>query len=126
MQHHGEREQHDRPGRRPAVLAGLHDRVDERHQPGRDRDGAGDVEAAVRLLVPGFRQVAQRQHEHGHADRDVDEEDPGPGEKLGQGAADDEANRAAADGDCGPDTKRLARSAPSWKVVAMMASAAGE
>ena len=106
-QHRGEHERPDRLGGRPALLLRLHDRVDERHQPAGDGDGAGDVEAPVRQLVLRLRDVAQRGEEHGDSDRDVDEEDPRPGEVLGQRAAEDQADRAAADRDRGPDAERL-------------------
>jgi hypothetical protein len=44
----GGREQPDRDAVAPAVLARPGDRVDQHHQAGRDRGGAGDVEVPVR------------------------------------------------------------------------------
>ena len=47
-QHRRDTEELERARRRPAVLLRRDDRVDERHQPTRHGDGAGDVEAPVR------------------------------------------------------------------------------
>ena len=58
----------DRPRRRPAVGLAPDDRVDERHQPAGHRDRAGEVVAAVRVLVPRLRHEAQREHERRDAD----------------------------------------------------------
>ena len=81
----------------PAGIRGLDDRVDQRHQRGRDRHRAGDVEAPL----PGRRAALAQEHraERGHraGDGHVDEEDPLPAEAVGDRAA-DQPRRGPADG----------------------------
>ena len=49
----------------------------------------------------------EREHEGRDPDRDVDEEDPRPGEEVGEDAAEQQADGAAARGDRAPDAHRL-------------------
>ena len=107
QQHGREREDAEHLAGAPALLGRAHDPVDERDQPGGDRDGAGEVEALVGVLVARLGHEPQREEEGDDADRDVDEEDPGPGEVLDEDAAEQQADGAAADRDRGPDTERL-------------------
>ena len=91
----------------PAGLRRLDDRVDQRHQRGRDRHRAGDVEAPL----PGRRAALAQEHraQRGHraGDGHVDEEDPLPAEAVGDRAA-DQPRRGPADGaGRAPDPERL-------------------
>jgi hypothetical protein len=56
--------------------------------------------------VARLRHEPEREQEGCDADGHVDEEDPRPGEVLRQRAAEDEADRRAADRDCRPHGKR--------------------
>ena len=101
----GGREQADRLGREPAVLACVRQDVDEQHHAGRDRRRAGDVEVAVVELGAALAQEPEAGDEHGDPDRDVDEEDPRPAEDARQDAAEQHAGGAAAAGDGAPDAE---------------------
>ena len=70
----GSREQADRDTVAPAMLACPGDRVDEHHQAGGDRDGAGEVEVPTRERGPALAQEPWADSEDGGADRQVDEE----------------------------------------------------
>src|SRR5262249_14641345 len=74
-----------------------------------DTGGHGDrtceVIALVRVLALRLGHEPERREEGEDADRYVDEEDPAPGERLGQRAAEHEADRRAADRDRRPDRK---------------------
>ena len=56
---------------------------------------------------PRLRHVADRERHRGEADRHVDEEDPLPAEQVGEDAAEEQAEGAAAGRDCAPDAERL-------------------
>jgi hypothetical protein len=61
----------------------------------------------VLALVLRLGDEAQRGDEDGDADRDVHEEDPRPGEGVHEDPPEQEADRATADRDRGPDAHRL-------------------
>ena len=81
-------------------------RIDEQHQPGGDRRGAGDVEVAMPQLGAALIQEPRRNENHGRADGDVDEEHPRPGEIRGEHAAEQHARCAAGAGGGAPDAER--------------------
>ena len=93
--------------RAPAEVLRLDDRVHEHDQAGGHRDRARQVDAALAVRRPGLGHVADREQRRGDADRDVDEEDPLPAEQVGQHAAEQQAERAAARRDRAPDAERL-------------------
>ena len=97
-----------RRARRPAVGVPVHDRVDRDHQRARDRDRAADVEAAA-LSGGSFggREQPQGQEHDGDPDRKVDEEDPMPVDRVGEHAAEHDADAAAAGGDESEQPHRL-------------------
>ena len=64
--------------RGPSLAAGLHDRVDEGDETAGHRRGAGQIEAAARILDPALRNEPQGSHHDGDADGHVDDEDPRP------------------------------------------------
>ena len=74
---------------------------------GGDRDGAADVEP--RAAAPGAVGGSSATHSavHRDADRQVDEEDPVPAERVGQQAAEQHADAAAAGADEAVDAHRL-------------------
>jgi hypothetical protein len=92
----------ERPGVRPAERLRLDDRVGEHHEPARGQDRAADVEAARAGREPGLRDEALGEHERRDADREVHEEDPLPGQGVGEDAAEQEPERAAARRDGAP------------------------
>ena len=94
-------------GREPALRVAVHDRVHGEHQRGGHRDRARDVEPPRRGCAAPGRQQPQREDDDGDADRDVDEEDPVPVERVGEDAAEEHADRAAAGGDEAEDPHRL-------------------
>ena len=96
----------DRRAGRPAVLRRAGHRVDEQHQPARDRGGAGEVEVAMPSSARLSRSRNRADRDHEHADRDVDEEDPRPAERARQRAAEQHARRAAATRGRAPDAER--------------------
>ena len=72
------------------------------------RDRAGDVEAALgRRRAAGRAAGASVEHEDGDPDRQVDEEDPVPVERVGEHAAEQDADAAAAGIDEAEDAHRL-------------------
>ena len=98
--------QAERARRAPAERLGLDDRVDEHHQARGHQHRADDVERACALGL-GLVDQAPRQDRRGGADRHVDEEDPLPAERLGEDAAEQQADCAAARGDRAPHAQRL-------------------
>ena len=81
-------------------------RVDEQHQPARDRRGARDVEVTVVQRGAALANEHGREHEQEHADRDVDEEDPRPAEGARQDTAEQDACGAAGARCRAPDAER--------------------
>ena len=106
QEHSGEGEQAQRSRGTPADLVPVHDRVDGDHGGGGHRHRTRDVEPPGRH-PDARRQQHERQREDGDADRDVDEEDPVPVERVGQDAAEQDADRAAARRDEAEDAHRL-------------------
>ena len=106
-QRHGAGQQAERLGRAPAVLVAVHDRVHGQHQRRRHGHRAGHVEPAAARLAAAAGQEPQREQHHGNADRQVDEEDPVPVEDVGEHAAEQDADRAAARGDEAEHAHRL-------------------
>ena len=100
-------EQAQRPGRRPADLVAVDDRVHGQHQRGGHRHRAGDVEARLALEAAATRDQSERQRDDGDADREVDEEDPVPAEHVGEDAAEQHAEAAATRGHEPEDAHRL-------------------
>ena len=92
---------------RPALLADLEDRVDADHQAGDEDHGAGQVGALAEPDAGARLDEAPREQRGGDADRDVDEEDPVPADRVGQHAAEQQADRAAGRGDEAVDAHRL-------------------
>src|SRR5581483_11126578 len=99
------RQQADGHAVAPAVLAGAADRVDEDHQAGGDRRGAGDVEVTVLQSRSALGEQPRGQAEDDRADRQVDEEDPGPAQVRGEHSAEQDADRAAASRSSAPDAE---------------------
>ena len=93
--------------RPPTLLLGLHDRVHEDQESGRDGHGSGEVVGLVRARVLRLGHEAPGGDEDGDADGHVDEEDPGPGEQVGKDSAEQEADGSATDRDRSPDAHRL-------------------
>ncbi len=93
-QHGGRRERGDGHAVAPAVGRGPDEGVDQRGDARRGGDGARQVEAAGLARRLGHEQRGE--HRHHDADRHVDEQHPAPGHPLGDHAAEDEAERAAA------------------------------
>ena len=92
---------------RPPVAGRVHEPVHERSHPERRRESAGEVEGATGAIgaAPGGQRHCP-DSEDGQADRDVDEQHPTPRRPLGEHAARDQADRAAADGDGGVQADR--------------------
>jgi hypothetical protein len=63
-------------GRRPPVLGGVRQGVDEDHQARRDRCGTREIEPAVAEVGAALAEQPRRDTDHEQADRHVDEEDP--------------------------------------------------
>ncbi len=92
----------------PAVLGrGLDDRVDAEHQRARDQDRARNVGAAADADSLVALDQPHGEHRCDDRDRHVDEEDPVPVDRLGQDAAGEQADRAAARRDERVDADRL-------------------
>ena len=91
----------------PAVVLRLDDRVDEHDEARGDADRAGQVDAVGAVRRARLRHVADRQRRGGEADRHVDEEDPLPAQQVGEDAAEQQAEGAAAGRDRAPDAERL-------------------
>ena len=89
----------ERVRRGPAVLGRRDDRVDAEHHRGGDERPRRARRRPGRRPMPGRSSTSERagQRERDDADRDVDEEDPVPVDRLGQRAAGQQAERAAAD-----------------------------
>ena len=102
----GHGQQSDRRRGAPAVLRRTGHRVDEQHQPARDRGGAGGVEVAVAEVGPALAHEQRGDDEEQYADGQVDEEDPRPAERARQHAAEQDAGRAAATRGGAPDAER--------------------
>ena len=101
-------EQDERALRAPAELGGrVDDRVDEQHERRGDEHRAEHVGAVGEADALVLLEVAHGQHGGGDPDRDVHEEDPVPVDRLGQHAADEQADRAAGGGDEAVDADRL-------------------
>jgi hypothetical protein len=77
----------------------LNDRVYGGHQGEGDEYRAEPVDAVFQPDAFVLGDQCPARSEGGDADREVDEEDPVPAEGLGQGAAGEQAERAAGDGD---------------------------
>ena len=77
------------------MVGGLDDRVHGGHQRNRDQERAEPVDPVLEAHapVPGDEDAAEGHC--GQADGEVDEEDPVPAQCLGEGAAGEEAERAA-------------------------------
>ncbi len=99
-------EQAERFCRRPAVLVGIHDRVNGDDQRAGDRDRARDVEARRGRNVNLGQEPQGEQDDH-DADREVDEEDPVPADQVGDDPAEQDAEASAARGDEPEDSHRL-------------------
>ena len=93
--------------RGPAAGRGGDDRVGDRHHGGRDQDRAGHVNAMAEADAAVVPDQEGARDERGRADRHVDEEDPVPARRLGQEAAGQEAQRAAAGDREGEHAHRL-------------------
>ncbi len=100
-------DQPDGPGRAPAVVLRLDDRVHQHDQAPGDRHRAGQVERPMLDVGPRLGDEAQCGEQRHHAHRHVDEEDPLPGGQLGERATQDQADRATAGGDRAPHSERL-------------------
>jgi hypothetical protein len=96
QQHDGRAEQAERLERRPAGLVAVDDRVDRGEQRGGHRDRAGDVDTVALRELLLARQQAQPEEVDRNADRDVHEEDPVPVQRVGEDAAEQHADGAAA------------------------------
>ena len=92
----GRRQQAQGPIRAPAVGRRARHRVDEQHQPGRDRQRAGDIEVAVGQVRAALTEQHRRQNDGRDADRNVDEEDPGPAQVRREQPAEQDAGGGAA------------------------------
>ena len=82
----------------PAMVGGLDDRVDGGHQGDGDQDGAEPVDAVPEAHAPVLGDELPAERHRGQADGEVDEEDPVPAQRLGEGAAGQQAERAAGHG----------------------------
>ncbi len=71
----------ERGERVPALEAGFHDPEHQHHLPDRQRQRAGEVEAAARRAA-ALADDRVRHHGGGHPDRRVDQKHPAPGELL--------------------------------------------
>jgi len=94
QQHHTGAERDQCLGRGPADLGDPDEAVDERADAERRRDRTGDVEPAG--LTVGLGQHPAGRDDQTDSDRDVDEQTPAPGGPVGQHAAEDQADAAAA------------------------------
>ena len=83
------------------------DRVDAEHQRAGDEDGAGDVGARAQAEPRSGSSSRSAKTSAASADRHVDEEDPVPVQRLGEYAADQQADRRAGGGDEAEDADRL-------------------
>ena len=112
--------------RRPAVLLGLDDVVDEHQQAGGDRGRAGDVERLGGRSSARVSRCTDREDEGDDPDREVDEENPAP--------RDGSVRRPPSSRPNAPPPAAIAlqipsacvRSVPSANVVMTIDSAAGE
>ena len=77
---------------------GVDDRVDQQHQAAGEQHGAGQVGALLEPDAGPILDHAQRVEPGRDPDRQVHEEDPVPVQRLGEHAAEEEADRAARDG----------------------------
>ena len=102
-----DREHPERPGGRPTVLVSVHDGVDGEHQRGRHDQRARDVEPSRCRRAARGGQQAQREEEDRDTDGQVDEEDPVPAERVGEDAAEQDADRPAARRDEAEHAHRL-------------------
>jgi hypothetical protein len=93
--------------RAPAVAAGLDDGVHAEHQRARDQRRTEHVGAVAQAQPRLVLEEPPGQHGGGDADRHVDEEDPVPGDRLGEDAAGQQADRGARGGDERVDADRL-------------------
>jgi hypothetical protein len=105
----GERDQQaaDRARVDPAPFGDLQDREDAEHQGEGHEGGAGEVGAFLQPDALGVVDQAQRQPADQHPDRQVDDEDEVPGDRLGEDAAEQQADRAARRGDEAVDADRF-------------------
>ena len=100
QQRERDRAQQQRRAVAPALLGrGLHDRVGADHQRRGDQKGTDHVGALAEADSLVALDVAAREQRGDDRDRDVDEEDPVPVDRLGEDAADQEPDGAAARGD---------------------------
>jgi len=82
----------------PAVCGRVREAVDETEQSSGSQEQAGDVQLELRVRRLAIEQKDSAQKRDGGED-EVDVERPPPGEVVGQGAPEEEADRA----DCGRD-----------------------
>ena len=100
-------EQAERLRRGPAGLVPVDDRVDREDQRRGHRHRAANVETPRAGEASRRRQQSQREQDHGDADREVDQEDPVPVDRVGEDAAEQDADAAAACGHEAEDAHRL-------------------
>ena len=91
----------------PAPLGDLQDREDAEHQRDGDQGGAGEVGALLEAEPVRIVDQPQRQPADEDPDRQVDDEDEVPGDRLGEDAAEQQADRAAGRGDEAVDADRF-------------------
>ena len=103
----GDDEQADRPGRRPAGVVRVDDRVDEQGQARGDRYGSRSVEVlhVGRGVALGHEHEDERHREE--PDGHVEQEDPLPADRVGDHATDDQPERGARRADGAPDAESL-------------------
>ena len=89
------------------MIADAEDRVDADHQRAGDQSRAGDVGACLEAEAGLVLDQARRSVGGGDADRQVDHEDPVPADRLGEDAAEQQADRAARRGDEAVDADRF-------------------
>ena len=106
-QDHGCGQQRDRPGRAPAVLRCLGDRVDQQHQPARARDRTERVKPPAGGGEPAVGHDPGCERQRGGPDRDVQIEDVLPPGVAGEKPAGDHADGRAAGTEPAPDPERL-------------------
>src|SRR4051794_23462668 len=106
-QHRRGDEQADRRGVAPAVGLGAGEGVDQRDQAEDGQDDARDVERRAVAAAGRLTDDEVRARGRDDGERDVDEERPAPVHVLGEDAAEDEADGAAATGDRAVDAERL-------------------
>ena len=115
LEHHEEHEQDDgeaedpqRVRREPAVRRRRHDAVDGNHHRHGDERGPHPVDALFDAQADVLHNEEAAEDQRGDADRHIHEEDPVPAQELGQDAAGEETDGAAADGDEHVGAHRLA------------------